>query len=195
MAVNTSLVTSAATNGNVTINPNGSGNVVLTKNAGAGEEIVGVDNGGVVKKFSLSSLATKSAGDATDKVLVEESGGVKKYVTVDNLIPESSAGVYVSDTAPTDPVPEQGDLWWDSARGVMFVYYDDTNSQQWVDISPNGVVNNINSSTVSPTPPLSPNHGDLWFNSSDSRLYIYYNDADSNQWIDASPQSGGGTES
>ena len=193
MAVNTSLVTSAATNGNVTINPNGSGSVVLTKNAGAGEEIVGVDNGGVVKKFSLANLATKAAGDATDKVLVEEAAGVKKYVTVDNLIPAGSAGVYVSDTAPTSPAPEQGDLWWDSARGVMFVYYDDTSSQQWVDISPNGTVST--GSTISPTPPASPSPGDMWFNSTDSRLYIYYSDSDSSQWIDASPQSGGGIES
>lgn len=193
MAVNTSLVTSAGTNGNVTINPNGTGNVVLTKNAGAGEEIVGVDNGGVVKKFALASLAAKAAAVDTDKVLIEESAGTKKYVTVTNLIPPSSAGVYVSDTAPTTPAPEQGDLWWDSARGIMFVYYDDLGSQQWVDISPNGTVST--GSIVSPTPPASPSPGDLWFNSSDSRLYVYYSDFNSNQWIDCSPQSGGGTES
>ena len=39
------------------------------------------------------------------------------------------------------------------------------------------------------TPPSSPEDGNLWFNSQEGRLYIYYNDGDSAQWVDASPDS------
>ena len=44
------------------------------------------------------------------------------------------------------------------------------------------------------TPPLNPTTGDLWYNSDDGRLYVYYTDADSSQWVDASPD-GRGTDS
>lgn len=42
---------------------------------------------------------------------------------------------------------------------------------------------------ASTTPPLNPDTGNLWFNSDDGRLYIYYNDGDTVQWVDASPDS------
>lgn len=35
----------------------------------------------------------------------------------------------------------------------------------------------------SPTPPSTPNNGDLWFNSDDGNLYVYYNDGDTSQWV------------
>lgn len=39
-------------------------------------------------------------------------------------------GVTTSDTPPGSPA--DGDLWWDSADGQMYVYYDDGTSSQWV---------------------------------------------------------------
>jgi hypothetical protein len=39
------------------------------------------------------------------------------------------------------------------------------------------------------TPPANPLSGNLWFNSTDGRLYYYYTDPDSSQWVDASPDS------
>jgi hypothetical protein len=41
--------------------------------------------------------------------------------------------------------------------------------------------------TVSATPPNSPATGNLWFDDLGGRLYIYYGDNDSNQWIETSP--------
>ena len=40
-------------------------------------------------------------------------------------------------------------------------------------------------------PPTSPTplNGNLWYNSQDGRLYVYYVDANSSQWVDASPDS------
>ena len=44
---------------------------------------------------------------------------------------------------------------------------------------------------VSPTPPSPADQGDLWFNSDDGRLYVYYvQDNGQEQWVDAAPAQG-----
>ncbi len=44
--------------------------------------------------------------------------------------------------------------------------------------------------TISTTAPGSPSAGDLWFNSENGTLYVYYDDGDSQQWV--APDNGGG---
>ena len=44
------------------------------------------------------------------------------------------ANVTISDTAPG--APSTGDLWWESDKGRLKIYYQDTDSSQWVDASP-----------------------------------------------------------
>jgi len=46
----------------------------------------------------------------------------------------SGASVTTSDSAPGSP--NDGDLWWKSDEGRLKVYYQDTDSSQWVDASP-----------------------------------------------------------
>ncbi|MEC8551327.1 MAG: hypothetical protein VXY93_12600, partial [Pseudomonadota bacterium] len=73
-----------------------------------------------------------------------------------------------------------GDLWWDSDVGELYIYYSDTDSNQWVETS-----GGSETVTVSDNAPSSPNHGDLWWESDTGQLKIYYNDGDSAQWVDA----------
>jgi hypothetical protein len=40
--------------------------------------------------------------------------------------------IYIADSAPAAPV---GSLWWESDTGILYVYYNDGNSTQWVAIS------------------------------------------------------------
>jgi hypothetical protein len=44
--------------------------------------------------------------------------------------------------------------------------------------------------TVSDTPPTSPKNADLWFNSVDGGLLVYYTDVDTNQWVEIALGSG-----
>jgi hypothetical protein len=44
--------------------------------------------------------------------------------------------------------------------------------------------------TVSDTPPASPKNADLWFNSFDGGLLVYYSDVDTNQWVEIALGSG-----
>ncbi len=93
--------------------------------------------------------------------------------------------ITVSDTAPTDPAPENGDLWWKSDDGKLFVYYVDGDSSQWVDAAGPSVA-------VQDTAPTG-YEGQLWLDSTDGSMYTYYTDpgGGSSQWIGAVSRSGG----
>ncbi len=41
--------------------------------------------------------------------------------------------------------------------------------------------------TISDTPPLNPEPGNLWYDNTIGRTFIYYQDVDGSQWVDASP--------
>jgi len=43
---------------------------------------------------------------------------------------------------------------------------------------------------MSDSPPTNPSQGDLWFDSSVAKTYIYYNDGSSSQWVQLNPSGG-----
>ena len=92
-------------------------------------------------------------------------------------------GVTVSDTAPSSP--SEGDLWWDSGDGKLFVYYNDGSSSQWVDAAGPSVA--VQSSAPTGY------EGQLWLDDTDGSMYVYYTDpgGGSSQWIGAVSRSGG----
>ena len=88
------------------------------------------------------------------------------------------ANVTVSSDPPGSA--SNGDLWWDSDIGELYIYYTDGDSNQWVETS-----GGSETVTISDNPPSSPNDGDLWWESDTGSLKIYYNDGDSQQWVDS----------
>ena len=61
----------------------------------------------------------------------------------------------------------------------------------WVDQSAGGGGASVTTSNSAPSPA---SDGDLWFNEEDGALYLYYEDADSNQWVGVGgPQGPAGT--
>lgn len=101
------------------------------------------------------------------------------------------ASVSVSDSAPSSP--SAGDLWWDSSQAMMFIYYSDGSSSQWVKANPSG--SGGADIAVQETAPSNPNSGDLWFDPATLKTYVYYNDGDSSQWVQSNPTGGGGSGS
>jgi len=106
-------------------------------------------------------------------------------LTVDLSSLGGGATVTTDDSAPGSP--SDGDLWWKSDEGRLKVYYQDANSSQWVDASPPLTASGGATVTTSDTAPSSPDDGDLWWKSDEGRLKVYYDDANSSQWVDASP--------
>lgn len=84
-------------------------------------------------------------------------------------------GVTIASTAPTGPA--DGDLWWDSDSGSLYLYYTDADSSQWVSANGPQVI-------VSTSAPAG-YQGQLWFDSTDGKTYIYYDDGTSGQWVSA----------
>jgi len=52
-----------------------------------------------------------------------------------------SAGVPIQSSAPSSPA--DGDLWWDSDVGSLFIYYNDGSSAQWVEASAGGGTDDV----------------------------------------------------
>lgn len=90
------------------------------------------------------------------------------------------ASVTVSDTPPQNAI--QGDLWWDSAEGNLYIYYVDPDSNQWVIASPN--VGGAESGNIftGPSAPSNAIEGTLWYNTLDNTIYVYHKGA----WVPSS---------
>ena len=50
------------------------------------------------------------------------------------IIPPSYPPVAIGATPPKDPI--EGNLWWNSEDGRMYIYYVDDDSAQWVQTNP-----------------------------------------------------------
>ena len=94
----------------------------------------------------------------------------------------------VASNPPAITIP--GFLWWDDVSGSLYVYYKDEDSEQWVEAVPSGASKTRNTVAIGVNPPDAPTEGEMWWDSENGRLYIYYTDEDSSQWIQAT--TGGG---
>jgi len=112
-----------------------------------------------------------------------------------NLLPPSSATfdriILNASTEPASPV--EGEIRvadkdeWDISEGgtpELVVYLDGN----WVTLSEaiSGGDSGSTSVTVSGSEPSEPASGNLWFNTENGILYVYYDDGDSQQWVQPS---------
>ena len=176
-------------------------------------------------ELSIDDLVTVNVGDLGDVTITgtPSEGEALLYDPVSqewvNSAIEAGANVSTTTTAPSVDV-ENGDLWWNSEDGALYVYFEDYDSDgYWVEatagtisfqsladlsdtniVTPaDGEVLTYNGSqwtseaidipagtTISDTAPVSPEAGELWWDSANGNLYIYYNDGSSSQWVSAS---------
>ena len=111
--------------------------------------------------YTQSSVADSSnvklrltGSDSTnDDILITAGNNINiSNVTADGFTLSSTdagATVTTSDSAPNSP--SDGDLWWKSDEGRLKVYYQDTDSTQWVDASPLETPTNITQTTTNGT--------------------------------------------
>jgi len=153
----------------VSVNPwnVGVGTLAYDINFTAGSVGIGTTN--TLAVVTSSNTAVLAAGIVT---------AFKYFGDGSGLTGISASGVTLSATAPSSP--SDGDLWWNSEVGELYIYYSDGTSDQWVETS-----GGSETVTISDTAPSSPNSGDLWWDSDDGTLFIRYDDGNTEQWIDA----------
>lgn len=78
-----------------------------------------------------------------------------------------------------------GELAINTYDGKLFLKKND-GTEAVVELGAGG--GGVSSVIISGTAPSSPSAGDLWWDSDIGTLFIYYNDGDSSQWVEASPQ-------
>ena len=88
-------------------------------------------------------------------------------------ITQSGGGssVEVSATAPSSP--SDGDMWFDSTNLLLYVYYNDGTSSQWVQTSGISTSPTGGDVEISSTAPTLPNTGDLWYDNTAQELKLW----------------------
>ena len=125
------------------------------------------------------------SGDKGDQGDTGDTGPAGKFIT--------------SPTAPT--APSDGDVWFNTNTGTSAIWYIDTDTEQWVQIAEDGLAGipgpagptgptGVVVANISPTAPSSPIAGQVWYDTEDGRLYFYYNDTDSSQWVEVASTFG-----
>lgn len=92
-------------------------------------------SGGTTPTLNLITTAVTAAtygSSNTIPVIAVDSFG--RITSASNTALSVTGGANIGDTAPVSP--KNGDLWWSSTLGRLFVYYTDIDSSQWVDASP-----------------------------------------------------------
>jgi len=103
------------------------------------------------------------------------------------LLLPSGGGITVAEDPPA--VPLQGDLWYESDTGILWMYYHDGNSFQWVQVNGSGSAGG--GVTIADAAPAGAAQGDLWWESDTGILWIWYDDGNTMQWVQAAGSSGG----
>lgn len=89
-----------------------------------------------------------------------------------------------------------GDFWLDSRSGILYIYYADGDSEQWVACSSgnSGGGTSVNGNTpIGANPPQNPVYGDTWIDPDTLALYVYFNDGGSDQWAQVTTITSGGS--
>ena len=129
--------------------------------------------------FNLLSDETPQLGGNLDlnNFTVVDSSNTSVNGVVTKTGATASASLPVGTTAQRDSSPAAGMLRYNSTEGRFEGY-----TTFWGDIG--GAV------AISSAPPTNAATGDLWYDHDDGRTYVYYNDGDSNQWVEMSPFDG-----
>ena len=156
--------------------------------ADGGTTITGNINNTSTGYFQVSSGTEAQRVSPAADGMIRYNSDFKQYEGYSDTgwAPLGGGGATISQTVPTTNVFD-GDLWWDSDDGRLYIYYTDADSSQWVDASPDANIAVMSG----PNPPANAVVNDLWFNTNTGLLYIYYQDTDGLQWVDTAAGGGG----
>jgi hypothetical protein len=148
-----------------------------TAGTGATEEIA-PGTGITLSAGTLSADVTSVAGrtGAVTLSTADISGLTTDYVQKTSAT--GSAYLPAGTTGQREGSPAAGYIRYNTTTGKFEGY-----GSSWGNIG--------GGAAIGDTPPANPGAGDLWWNSADGRMYVYYTDANSSQWVDLSAGGAG----
>ena len=168
--------------------------VVVDSWAGiAGDDVIGSEQviyNGEEETWQIFVVPASQIGvvsvTGTEPISVNNDDPQRPVISFDGQL-----GVIVQDDAPTGA--EEGWLWFSTKDNRLYVYScneADPPVCTWVDASPIGTA----ACSIGDSFPLAANStpGDLFWHTEYSTLFVFYTDADSSQWVTASPTGAGG---
>ena len=143
----------------------------------AGNNCLSLTGSGIctLKYLGSDRLVTTAAGVTVTGAVaatsfVKSGGTSSQYLMADGSVTTGGGGggasVTISDTAPA---ASAGDLWWESDTGRLKIYYQDTDTTQWVDTNPPLTQDRIASSSAPSSATDTGVPGDIRYDSS----YVY----------------------
>ena len=121
-------------------------------------------------RLTTTASGVTVGGSVTATSFVKSGGTSSQYLMADGSVTTGGGGggasVTISDTAPA---ASAGDLWWESDTGRLKIYYQDTDTTQWVDTNPPLTQDRIASSSAPSSATDNGVPGDIRYDSS----YVY----------------------
>ena len=165
--------------GSLTLKTNNNNGILIWADDGGSDIVLRRGTGvGVVNRLSTTStgvtiIGALTAGGLTypttngtnGQVLTSDGAGNVTWSTVSGG--GGNTSVTISDTAPGGA--SAGDLWWESDTGRLKIYYQDTDTIQWVDTNPALRQDRIASTGAPTTASSTGTPGDIRYDSS----YVY----------------------
>jgi hypothetical protein len=123
-----------------------------------------------LKKLETSSTGVTVTGALTSGSFVKSGGTSSEYLMADGSVTTGGGGGGASVTiSDTPPAATAGDLWWESDTGRLKIYYQDTDTTQWVDTNPPLTQDRIASSSAPSSATDTGTPGDIRYDSG----YVY----------------------
>jgi hypothetical protein len=135
-----------------------------TLNVGGAATTVNIGSSTAVTNFTGTGAIKLPVG--TDGQRPTAAQGMVRYNTTmggtevydgSNWVKIGGSATTISLTAPTNPAPKAGDMWWENENGELFVYYTDADTSQWVSIIGRNTFSTFGDITVSGTLTLTGN--------------------------------------
>ena len=161
---------------------------IETGSAGTTLDVDGVDS---KRKAAADTPSPTINSSETLSILGGE--GITTAVTGTGEIRISSTGGASVTTSDSQPGSAQdGDLWFETDTGSLYVYVVEGSTAQWVESGSTGSGGPTNH--VQDNAPSTPANGDLWYDTNAGSLYIYIVEGSTKHWVETSGtgSSGGG---
>jgi hypothetical protein len=128
----------------------------LTGNARNLTATIGIGTSGVAVGYGVSFLDLRGPGLST--VTVDSNVGVATIYFQGGGSGSASIGIGTTPGEAFVGVVTTGNLWYNNNLGRLFIYYQDTDSEQWVDASPSnvGVITSLINVSFAPGSAVSP---------------------------------------